>query len=150
MEGDCNESDLRFRHSISKIGGDRVVSLAVEPDPALKDSSLAEDSSDLSSLLYGRGGRNGDSTEDIVPTGILMECAGRFRPLVAPVMPCPVREGLADMKGPGFLGLSLNDEKQLGAVLILSSLTLPECVRCQEARDSPILLPRLTMGGGGP
>jgi len=56
--------------------------------------------------------------EDTEPTGMLIECAGLLRPLAAPAMPLPGRDGLA-MNGPEFLGLSLKDEKQLGAALLL-------------------------------
>lgn len=110
-------------------------SLRVESDPGLNDSSLVEDTSDRSSLASdGRGGLIGDSTDESDTTGILIECAGRLRPLEAPAIPRPGREGL-DNNGTRFLGLSLKDEKQLGAVLILS------------ARDLSSGLPTLTTGG---
>lgn len=48
--GDCNESDLRLRHSISKMGGDIDESFAVESDPPLTDSALVDDTSERSSF----------------------------------------------------------------------------------------------------
>jgi hypothetical protein len=146
FEGECKDNDLRFGHFISKMGGDSDVSL-LGPDPRLIDSSLVEDTSDLSSFKWnGRGGRRGDSVEEIDPTGILIECAGLLRPLAAPVIAREEREGLA-MKGPAFLGLSLKDEKLLGAALPLKlSLTLSVGGLCQDPLDSS-MLPMLTIGG---
>lgn len=144
FEGECKDKDLRFRHSISKIGGDSDESL-LGPDPRLNVSSLVDDTSDLSSFKWnGSGGRRGNSVEDKDPAGILMECAGLLRPLAAPITPREGREGLA-MKGPGFLGLSLKDEKLLGAALpLMLSLTLSQGGPCPDPLDSS-MLPMLTI-----
>lgn len=80
---------------------------------------------------------------------MLMECAGLFRPLGAPSMPRPGREGLAK-KGPGFLGFSLKEENPLGAAELSFMLSLVLSERdlcCQDSLDSSIL-PMLMIVGG--
>ena len=124
VRGDDNDSDLMFRQS-----GESDASFGVTSDPELLDSP-------------GRGGREGESADETEPAGILMECAGRLRPRVPP-MPRPRCEGL---RGKGYRGLSINDEKGLGTVLRLS-FTLPACDLCHEFFDSSIL-PMLTMACG--
>lgn len=136
LEGERIDNELRLRQSISNVGGDSDASLRSESESGLKEASFVEEASDLSSVAQnGRGGLGGDhAEEETEPVGILMEFAGRFRPLEDSITPGrPDRIGL-DMNGTGFLGFSL---KQLGAVLILA---LSE-------RDFSSELPRLTIGG---
>jgi hypothetical protein len=97
--GDRNESDLMFRQSGESDASFRVIS-----DPGLLDSE-------------GRGGREGESADETEPAGMLIECAGLLRPRTPPI-PRPRCEGL--LRGKRFRGLSLNDEKGLGAVPRLS------------------------------
>lgn len=140
MEGERIDNEFRLRQSISNVGGDNDVCLRVESESGLKEASFAEDASDLSSLAQnGRGGLGGEPGEETEPIGILIEFAGRFRPLGDPVaLGRPERTGF-DPNGTGFLGFSLNEEKQFGEML---ELALSE-------RDFPSVLPRLTLRVGG-